>query len=340
VSFKETVFIGEAHFERAHFAGSASFEEAQFNADAFYTDARFSSAYFWDAQFSRRVAFSGAEFDWAAFDRVNVNGQRFIGPVRASVLSLTGAIFAHTVEISAEAERVLCDSARFEEGVTLRLRRAAVEAARVMFGAPSSISGVGEAPSALMSLAGTDVSNLVITDVDLSWCEFSGAHRLDQLRIEGRCPFLRQPRRLARRQVIADEYIWRDWSPRHPSKEHARPIGPERLAAVYRSLRKALEDGKNEAGAGDFYYGEMEARRTSAATPPAERFILLMYWLFSGYGQRAFRALAALGALVAAVTCCYSPSACPVKRCGPASGSSSRCGSGWGRWCFGTPANS
>ena len=67
-------------------------------------------------------------------------------------------------------------------------------------------------------------------------------------------------------------------------------------------MRKAFEDGKNEAGAGDFYYGEMEARRRSEVTPLAERWILRAYWALSGYGQRAVRAVVAIVVLVAVVS--------------------------------------
>jgi hypothetical protein len=70
---------------------------------------------------------------------------------------------------------------------------------------------------------------------------------------------------------------------------------------LYRSLRKALEDSKNEAGAGDFYYGEMEMRRRSGTTRRTEKLILWAYWLLSGYGQRAGRAVAWLAVLVAVV---------------------------------------
>jgi hypothetical protein len=71
-------------------------------------------------------------------------------------------------------------------------------------------------------------------------------------------------------------------------RESAREV-----ANLYRSLRKGREDNKDEPGAADFYYGEMELRRK--ATPPsAERAILSAYWLISGYGLRAWRALAGL----------------------------------------------
>jgi len=61
---------------------------------------------------------------------------------------------------------------------------------------------------------------------------------------------------------------------------------------VYRALRKGLESGADEPGASDFYYGEMEMRRVGSGTSRAERFIVNLYWLVSGYGLRAMRALA------------------------------------------------
>jgi hypothetical protein len=67
---------------------------------------------------------------------------------------------------------------------------------------------------------------------------------------------------------------------------------------IYRSLRKGREDNKDEPGAADFYYGEMEMRRKAAPTR-AEWLILFLYWFFSGYALRAWRALVAFAAVVA-----------------------------------------
>jgi hypothetical protein len=143
----------------------------------------------------------------------------------------------------------------------------------------------------ITSLAGADASNLVLAGVDLSECVFTGAHRLEQLRIEGYAQFAVPAGRLrTSRRMLADETA------------DGTGDSPERVAALYRSLRKSFEDSKNEAGAGDFYYGEMEARRRSKESSLAERAILSVYWLFSGYGQRASRALAALAVVVAVVT--------------------------------------
>jgi hypothetical protein len=63
-------------------------------------------------------------------------------------------------------------------------------------------------------------------------------------------------------------------------------------------LRKAFEDAGDEPGAADFYYGEMEMRRNDRRRPRAERWLLWWYWLLSGYGLRASRAL---GWLIAAM---------------------------------------
>jgi Pentapeptide repeats (9 copies) len=171
----------------------------------------------------------------------------------------------------------------------------------------------------LLSVQQTDVSQLTLADVDLQWCRFAGAHQLDKLRLEGRSPFNRPPSwqfrwawpllwRWSPRRLIAEEHPWRaqrrksrGWTRELPNLTGAAPappVGPERLAVLYRSLRKAFEDAKNEAGAGDFYYGEMEARRHAPSTSRSERAILTAYWIISGYGQRASRALAALVLLI------------------------------------------
>jgi hypothetical protein len=74
------------------------------------------------------------------------------------------------------------------------------------------------------------------------------------------------------------------------------------IASVYRALRKGREDNKDEPGAADFYYGEMEMRRHDTAKPKAERLVLFLYWLVSGYALRASRALTWLLGVLALAT--------------------------------------
>jgi hypothetical protein len=80
------------------------------------------------------------------------------------------------------------------------------------------------------------------------------------------------------------------------TEQPLHPLPPGRVASFYRALRKAREDSKNEPGAADLYYGEMEMRRLEPATPWSEPFILNLYWLASGYGLRGLGALAWLAA--------------------------------------------
>lgn len=62
------------------------------------------------------------------------------------------------------------------------------------------------------------------------------------------------------------------------------------------NVRKGREDSKNEPGAADFYYGEMEMRRHGSA-PVGERLLLWLYWLISGYSLRPLRTLVTLVAV-------------------------------------------
>ncbi len=134
--------------------------------------------------------------------------------------------------------------------------------------------------------------------------------------------------RWTRRQTVAEEHIWQaqrrlpsslagrphpkfmGWNPpparllrmvEHSTGQAVRRLEPDRLALLYRRLRKGREDSKNEPGAADFYYGEMEMRRRAIETPWVERVILSVYWLVSGYGLRGLRALLTLLVVVAGV---------------------------------------
>jgi uncharacterized protein YjbI with pentapeptide repeats len=202
----------------------------------------------------------------------------------------------------------------------------------------------------LVSVRRANVGDLVVSDVDLRACRFAGAHNLDRLRFEGAIEWpnslegwgwktrplaLRRPR--TRRRTIAEEHEWRRdrfskatagegvrsddvsalWYPKTYESPpwlqkvaETKVLDPNQIARLYRALRKGREDNKDEPGAADFYYGEMEmrrrARRRRGESRPAARTswpewtILSLYWLVSGYGLRASRALIALALTVVA----------------------------------------
>ncbi|MFH9371338.1 hypothetical protein ACH4K8_37420 [Streptomyces anulatus] len=177
--------------------------------------------------------------------------------------------------------------------------------------AETTLAGAPGPGVRVASLRGVDAAHLVLADVDLSGCLFTGTVHLDQLRLEGACTFDTAPSsvrwrrwppvRFTERRVLAEEHHWRAGQPGavrgwNVAVLGAGRAGPLQLAPVYRALRKAFEDGKHEPGAADFYYGEMEMRRHADDIPRTERGLLTGYWALSGYGLRASRALAWLGA--------------------------------------------
>lgn len=167
----------------------------------------------------------------------------------------------------------------------------------------------------IRSLARANIGELEITTAILDECRFNSASGLDNLRIGSSCTFLTMPRfwrgrRFVRRRVLQEEVDWREahFGRRRIRSEPSLQTS-EHVAGLYRDLRKGLEDSKNEPGAADFYYGEMEMRRLSGRQRPTgltplqrpravERTLLYCYWLVSGYGMRASRAAITLSASI------------------------------------------
>ncbi|MDT0458087.1 pentapeptide repeat-containing protein [Streptomyces sp. DSM 41527] len=337
--FVGVTFFAGAQFSKASFSADARFvgvtfcADAQFSKASFSADARFDMAsFFGAAEFDGAVFSAGAGFSGARFAVLSL-----LGPlVCTGEVNLSGAVFEGPVTVEAAAGTVRCVRTRWNSTATLRLRYATVELSDAVLCAPVAViahpvpfaSGtVDESPMAastcglrVASVRGVDAAHLVLTDTDLSSCVFSGAFHLDQLRLEGRITFASPPagfhrvwpHRWTRRRTLAEEHHWRalttnspgpplGWQPGPHHMDPALSPGPGDLAATYRQVRKAFEDSKNEPGAADFYYGEMEMRRHDrVGTPAGERGLLSAYWLVSGYGLRASRALAWL---IAAMTC-------------------------------------
>lgn len=309
--------------------GNPRFGVARFDSVTFQDTAWFNSATFQDTAGFDSATFQGdAWFVRAVFERLTS-----LGPlVCAGRMVLSEAVFGGPVTLLLAARRLECRRTRWSSTAELRLRHATVDFSQAVFEYPLTIAAepkpfllpngqtmeehaLAGAPSIgvrLASLRGVDAAHLVIADVDLSQCLFTGTVHLDQVQLEGACSFgtvllgthwVRwRPVRFTLRRTLAEERCWRarrpaavpGWNVEVSGAEH---VGPAQLAPVYRALRKAFEDGKNEPGAADFYYGEMEMRRHDRInTPRAERGLLHAYWMLSGYGLRASRTLGWLAA--------------------------------------------
>jgi hypothetical protein len=267
---KRYVF-GDVHCQHAWFSGRAWFDETEIRGSASFRDTYFGYL----ARFDGTVCAGEITFRDARFP-----GNALMSGMTAERIDLNRAWFASRVEIDADVGELSCVDGRFEAGVALKTA-GEVDASGAYFGAPSTIS-----LAKVTSLVNSDTSNLVLAFTDLSECSLVGAHRLELLRLDG-ATFARPVGWWrARRRMLAEEGI---------------ATGTQ-MATVYRALRKSFEDSKFEAGAGDFYYGEMECRRHSKDSSRAERVILWFYWLLSGYGQRASRALTALLLVIVTVT--------------------------------------
>jgi uncharacterized protein YjbI with pentapeptide repeats len=331
-AFEHARFAAGALFSRAQLFGEAFFHGVTFADGIVFVSVQVEErARFNEATFGRDAVFAGARFKGDAdFPDTTFNGP-LVGPiVCGGGLDLSRAVLTCPIRIRIAATHVLLEAVQINTALTLDVRYAHINLLDAVLSQPVAINfhprpfpfndeqlpedplpGQDPQPS-IDTLAGVDVSFLALSQVDLSACLFTGARNLDQLRVEGHIPFDDPPAPWTRRRTIAEEHHWRalplpgrrtaqtrGWQPGPTHPDPATTPGPKDVAATYRQLRKALEDGKNEPGAADFYFGEMEMRRLDRDAPFGERLLLHAYWLVSGYGLRASRALAALGVAVA-----------------------------------------
>lgn len=336
ISFRHVKFHGDCYFAGAEF-GTATFDRAQFKQAAEFIGVWFrNNASFRNTQFGPKTRFGPAlssfsvELDDSSWDdaaQIDISGGH---------LSLMRASFREGGHIRGRWVNIRFDGARLSQPTTVSLmerERSPIEHAI------SSLLGTDRFPSAdarprVSSVRSTNVEHLRLVDTNLSGCLFAGAHNLDRLRLEGNTSFSpdgdsldakegQLPPRFER-QMLSEERQWRAYSwvqeryPRpfagaqfrrwYPRDCHPSPLlrmgpietlTPRRVASLYRELRKGREDQKDEPGAADFYYGEMEMRRLGSTRGTPERRLLTLYWLVSGYGLRASRALATLLLVIA-----------------------------------------
>ncbi|MYW06712.1 pentapeptide repeat-containing protein [Streptomyces sp. SID3343] len=329
-SFSRTIFTGQARFDRTTLNGPALFFYATFHDHAWFGGATFhNEAWFGGAAFTRDVRLTNTRFAAAGLGPLVVGGRldlsRAVFEVPVTIEAAAPVVLCRRTRWDATAtlrlRHALLDLT--DAVVTHPLSVATHHTPFTTHnGTPlpeTLLTTTTPSPSPdvrVASLRGVDTAHLVLTDTDLAGCRFTGAVHLDQVRLTGRTRFAPAPtgvhwhhlvsRRWTRRRVLAEEHHWRatrtpptnptaptdrEWTPgpHHPDPDQTP--GPDDIAPVYRDLRKAFEDNKNEPDAADFYYGEMEMRRNDPERPCAERTLVTLYWAVSGYGLRATRAV-------------------------------------------------
>ncbi|CAM5704017.1 hypothetical protein SPURM210S_00509 [Streptomyces purpurascens] len=239
-------------------------------------------------------------------------------------MDLSWSRFGDSLQINARHTTIALEGARFEAASTIsgvpELRYVTAEGKGTIDEEHIADAFTSDLPS-VSTLKDADLSNLSLSAIDLTTCYFIGSHNLDKLRLEGDVRFGRTPRRQIRltrpsnlsfwstRRVVLEEQQWRrqngwnkGWARLRRSDPSRSPIKAESVANVYRALRKAQEESKNEPGAADFYYGEMEMRRHAKSLSASEKSIITMYWAVSGYGLRVSRSLFFLMLLIATLS--------------------------------------
>ncbi|KOV78642.1 hypothetical protein ADL01_15025 [Streptomyces sp. NRRL WC-3618] len=242
--FRGVIFQRVAGFNGAKFGEDAVFDGAQFSRTATFIGSEFTSTpRFTGATFRGAVSFHGGKTPGIDFNGSKFATQR-VGPlVSTGAVDFSGAVFEDPVTMEIAAPALKCVRARWESTATLRLRYATVDLSDAVLSSPVAVTApptpfthlpqtrrgaillnlprrtqVGESPLGdrdrrvrVTSIRGVDAAHLVLTDIDLTNCRFSGAFHLDQLRIEGNCTFAYSPSglRWTRRRVLAEERYWR-----------------------------------------------------------------------------------------------------------------------------------
>lgn len=265
---------GVLDMARTKVFGHCDFTDAELRGDVHLLRCEFRDAVtFNQTRFGGALKLRGATFDGPSDLRLALPNQ---------ALDLQQVRVMRPLRVVVNARSVELQGASLEAETSVEVA-GEVNAESLRVRAPSRIRrapGAGQ-PLRLVSLqdASMDAVLTIGGDVDATHCKFRGAQNLDRV-VVGSTEIFASTR--SGRRALHEELQLRAGAAGTTARD---------LASVYRGLRKGLEDSKDEPGAADFYYGEMEMRRLGPARA-SERWLITLYWLVSGYGLRAWRAFA------------------------------------------------
>lgn len=323
----DATFTGPFRIRSAEI-GSADFNGAQFRAYVAMSEVRVADRMrFLGAAFDRDVDLTDVSCGGVlALARATFVGSVNVAGVRCEELNLRRVTFHHRIAFHlGEVGSVVMSRATFDRGVRIACAKATtVDMTEVDLGAPSTLTAVAETIDrwrmedrpVLGRVLGTDLSLLRLSYVDLSRCSFTGAHNLDKLTVDDWHGWGTTPRSfwITHRVTLADEHRVRHGRRWKLPDDTAEAPSADSVQGDYHALRSMMQDRKDQRAASDFYYGEMEMRRMGlgrslrgrlktrrwrpAASALGEWTLVSLYWLLSGYGQRAWRSFTTLGVLV------------------------------------------
>jgi uncharacterized protein YjbI with pentapeptide repeats len=276
VSFRAAEFSGRTSFSvtrfevRADFSGAKFVSKPHFIYTVFEPGAAFTGATFPEGVHFVRTQFGGlANFHSAVFD----NETQFSNTVFSNKASFCNArlsgmtIFepaddvARSLEIMDEIDRLVVKGLWDEQRLSMLS-----EDPSTVFGADVDFRDViTESPDAL-AFRDVDLSHWRFRGTDLRKAQFEG---VDWAKI-GNCFGFK-------RNAVYDEVFLlekKDWG------------ACAHIERLYRELKQNYEGNREYVTAGDFHYGEKEMRRLNPKTPRGLRFLLWLYWVVSGYGER------------------------------------------------------
>ena len=293
--FEEATFTDTTNFVEANFAGTVFFRDAIFENLVFFEEMTFANvAIFEGVIFEQPVGY----FSVVSLGRVTFSRTRF---ARGGTLRFAGGEIVLD-DVLFDAQRVFIGS---HNALLSDLLDAVNVFAVLLFPLISKTGSVfvrstrTHYVSRLLSLRRVDASMLTLSGLNLSECSFDEVYHLDRLRFEQDPTFLwPSPRFFPKRRVLFQEARWRKqhshfrkkWNP-PPQDMPDSSLEPKDLAQIYRDFRKGREDEKNEPGAADFYYDEMEMRRYAVSQGSFEKLFLTAYRFVSAMSSGLYALL-------------------------------------------------
>lgn len=309
--FFDATFDRDCNFDKATFADQSSFDQVTFGGIGFFYGARFEkAASFGYATFEGPANFSEAMFsDQASFHASRFSDEAEFAQAKfGGVVYLSESSFARPLDI--DAGRLIMNKVNLHAGGNVRVRSTVSLERCHVSGAPLTVvaaSDTIEGPDVTSLLDATLHTPLLIEPgvrvsgrlghiANLSNLTISSS----SLRLYGGGPSkFRIVRALKRfgaksesRRLLADESL-------SLGLNEAR-LTLARCRDLYRGLRVGAEHQGDHVSGDDFYYSEMTMRRliSKADKRRGEEVLLSAYWLVSGYGLRATRALVSFTFLV------------------------------------------